>query len=212
VGQEVTCAVRANGVAATARVLLETHAIRVRRPLGLAIPLTAVRAATVDGDWLRIRHADGDAMFELGARAAARWVQRILHPPSRLDKLGVRLGQRVVVLGNPDDTFVGELAARGARVVRRLPGPLSDPVDAVFLTADSRRDLARIPGAAAALAPAGALWIVRLKGIPDITEAETRRAGLDAGLVDVKVVGFSPARTAEKFVVPVARRAAIVRR
>jgi len=32
------------------------------------------------------------------------------------------------------------------------------------------------------------------------------RAGKDAGLVDVKVVSFSDTLTAEKFVVPVARR------
>jgi hypothetical protein len=34
-----------------------------------------------------------------------------------------------------------------------------------------------------------------------------RQAGLDAGLVDVKVVSFSDLLTAEKFVVPVAQRA-----
>ena len=33
-------------------------------------------------------------------------------------------------------------------------------------------------------------------------------AGQDAGLVDVKVVSFSDVLTAEKFVIPVARRAA----
>jgi len=32
------------------------------------------------------------------------------------------------------------------------------------------------------------------------------RAGQDAGLVDVKVVSFSDVLTAEKFVVPVAKR------
>ena len=34
------------------------------------------------------------------------------------------------------------------------------------------------------------------------------RAGQDAGLVDVKVVSFSEVLTAEKFVIPVAKRAA----
>jgi hypothetical protein len=33
------------------------------------------------------------------------------------------------------------------------------------------------------------------------------RAGQEAGLVDVKVVSFSDALTAEKFVIPVANRA-----
>jgi hypothetical protein len=41
-----------------------------------------------------------------------------------------------------------------------------------------------------------------------LTEREMMRAGQDAGLVDVKVVSFSEVLTAEKFVVPLARRAA----
>ena len=55
--------------------------------------------------------------------------------------------------------------------------------------------------------PDGTLWIVRPKGRTEITERETMAAGKKAGLVDVKVVSFSETRTAEKFVIPVARRA-----
>ena len=54
--------------------------------------------------------------------------------------------------------------------------------------------------------PDGAVWVVRPKGSPDITEAETMAAGKRAGLVDVKVVSFSETHTAEKFVIPVAKR------
>jgi hypothetical protein len=51
------------------------------------------------------------------------------------------------------------------------------------------------------------IWTLRPKGSRDLTESEMMRAGKDAGLVDVKVVSFSDTLTAEKFVVPVARRA-----
>ena len=54
--------------------------------------------------------------------------------------------------------------------------------------------------------PDGAVWIVRPKGRKDVTEAETMAAGKRAGLVDVKVVSFSETHTAEKFVIPVAKR------
>ncbi len=54
--------------------------------------------------------------------------------------------------------------------------------------------------------PDGAIWIVRPKGRKEITEAETMAAGKRAGLVDVKVVSFSDVHTAEKFVIPVAKR------
>ena len=47
----------------------------------------------------------------------------------------------------------------------------------------------------------GALWVVRPKGAKtEVTEGATQQAGLEAGLVDVKVVSFSDTHTAEKFV------------
>jgi len=54
----------------------------------------------------------------------------------------------------------------------------------------------------------GVLWTLRPKGSPDLTESEMMRAGQAAGLVDVKVVSFSDLLTAEKFVIPVAKRSA----
>lgn len=40
----------------------------------------------------------------------------------------------------------------------------------------------------------------------EISERATMAAGKAAGLVDVKVVGFSPTHTAEKFVIPLLNR------
>ncbi len=53
---------------------------------------------------------------------------------------------------------------------------------------------------------AAALWIVYPKGQKQITELDVLAAGRRAGLKDVKVVGFSPAHTALKFVIPVSSR------
>ena len=56
------------------------------------------------------------------------------------------------------------------------------------------------------LKPNGALWVIRPKGRADISEAAVMAAGSAAGLVDVKVVRFSPTHTAEKFVIPLSKR------
>ena len=58
----------------------------------------------------------------------------------------------------------------------------------------------------AQIVPNGAIWTLRTKGQRAVTEADTMAAGKAAGLVDVKVVSFSETMTAEKFVIPVARR------
>jgi hypothetical protein len=78
--------------------------------------------------------------------------------------------------------------------------------DAIFFGATREADLGALDRLKSSLKPDGALWIVRPKGRPEISEAAVMRAGKAAGLVDVKVVSFSPTHTAEKFVIPVANR------
>jgi hypothetical protein len=78
--------------------------------------------------------------------------------------------------------------------------------DAIFYGVTSTAELSRLETLKASLKPNGAIWIVRPKGRPEISERATMAAGKAAGLVDVKVLGFSPTHTAEKFVIPVAQR------
>jgi hypothetical protein len=124
---------------------------------------------------------------------------------SRIEKLGVKKDTDVLVLGIDDDTaFMKELREAGARV--RTSG--AGRADMIFATFRHRDDLRRLPPLVPRLHAAGVLWTLRPKGSKDLTESEMMRAGQAAGLVDVKVVSFSDVLTAEKFVIPVARRGA----
>jgi hypothetical protein len=113
-----------------------------------------------------------------------------------LDKLGVKQGQRIALIGRFDPDFIEQLRARGASVSRRA---VRD-ADNIFLRAETAADLRKIATLKNALRKDGSFWVVRPKGVKAITEAGTQQAGLDAGLVDVKVVSFSTTHTAEKFV------------
>ena len=79
--------------------------------------------------------------------------------------------------------------------------------DAIFFEADKAAALTRLEKLKGSLKPNGALWVIRPKGRPEISEQATMAAGKAAGLVDVKVVAFSTTHTAEKFVIPVKARA-----
>ena len=118
-------------------------------------------------------------------------------PSSRplLEKLGVRSGMRVAVLGSFADDFLASLRGWAAEVTEAPDG-----CDIVLLAAEDRARLGEVASLARRLRPDGALWIVRPRGNPAITEQDTRSAGLDAGLVDVKVVHFSETHSALKFV------------
>ena len=115
----------------------------------------------------------------------------------RIDKLGIKPGMRVLLLGVDDAGFVDELRSRTGEILDRV----ADDCGAVFLAVSQRRDLQRIAPLVSRLRRDGALWVIRPRGSgEDISEADTRRAGLEAGLVDVKVVHFSETHSALKFV------------
>jgi hypothetical protein len=201
-GQRLKCTARIDGKRAEGMALLETKELVFRGTERLVIPLSEVTAATARSGSLLVAFAGRRAEFDLGD-AAAKWAARITNPPSRLDKLGIKAGMTILMQRHSDDELSREIAARGARIVRKA----ADGADAIFFGASRRADLDGLAAAVPLMKPNGALWVIRPKGVEAITEAETMAAGKRAGLVDVKVVSYSATHTAEKFVIPVAKRA-----
>ena len=116
----------------------------------------------------------------------------------RIDKLGVRPGARVAVVGVDDAAFARELATRTDRI---SPGPGSD-FDVVFYAAAGLADLGRIREFRAWIKPNGAVWVLRRKGkAATIKDTELIQAGLDAGMVDNKIASFSDDLSAMRFVI-----------
>ena len=122
---------------------------------------------------------------------------------TRLEKLGVKPEWRASVIAVGDPEFLKELRGAAAEVV---VGRAAKDSDAVFFGAIDAKELARLPLLKTSMKQNGALWVIRPKGRPEISERAVMAAGKAAGLVDVKVVSFSPTHTAEKFVIPVANR------
>ena len=203
-GYDATCTLRFDGKTSRGTAWLEHKDLVFRGPMRLAIPLASISAATAHDGTLHVQFDGHSAEFVIGT-AAEKWAKRITSPPSRLDKLGVKPGMTIAAIGVADDEFLAEVAARADSVTRRAPAA-SRPVDLIFYRADHRESLGEIARLAKLIKPDGALWILRPKGRKEITEAETMAAGKRAGMVDVKVVSFSDTYSAEKFVIPVARR------
>ena len=115
-----------------------------------------------------------------------------------LDKLGVKAGSRVAVVGIDDAWFVKLLRERTTDVVLRKPRRLCD---IVFLGADNKRDLERLKEAKTWIEPNGAIWVIRLKGgRGELSDTDLIDAGLAAGLVDNKIASFSETHGAMRFV------------
>jgi hypothetical protein len=203
-GQELECNLRYQRRTVKGKAWLETDHLLFRglpqTPDRLKIlfkDLTGVKGAA---GVLKLEFKGGPAEFELGA-AAEKWAHKILHPPSLLDKLGVKPGLTVRLVGDFDAEFRQQLTAGGAEEA----SPKAKP-DLLFFAATQTAQLSKVPKLASALPPAGALWIIYPKGVPAIREVGVIEAGRGAGLKDVKVAGFSAHLTALKFVIPLTNR------
>jgi hypothetical protein len=123
-----------------------------------------------------------------------------------LDKLGVRPGIRIAIVGevDPDGSFRIQLADRTSDVT--VGRPKAD-TDLVFLAADSHAELADLAALRTRIRPAGAIWVVSRKGrAATLRDVEVMAAAKEAGLVDNKVVSFSATHTSIRLVIPVALR------
>jgi len=127
-----------------------------------------------------------------------------------IDKLGVFPGARVAVMGVADPDFRAALEAHTQDITDGAPLP---GTDLIFLAADSLAELASLGELERALKPNGAIWVVSRKGkAATIRDVDVIGAAKAAGLVDNKVVAFSPTHTALRLVIPRARRPATARR
>jgi hypothetical protein len=195
-GQEAECRMRSGRRSLAGKAYLETDFVLFRGDERVKVALKDLTSVKASAGVLRLEFAGGPLELELG-RAAEKWADRILHPRSRLDKLGVSEGTTVRVVGELEVGFAAELEARGAQVVGK-------GAEIVFFAAENAGDLKKV----GKLAPSGsgALWVVYPKGAGAIREMDVLEAGRAAGLKDVKVASFSATHTALKFVLPKCRR------
>ncbi len=201
-GNEVLTLVELGAESARAKALLETDELIVRGAIKARIPFKEMKNVRAEEGVLLLRWKTRDVRIHVG-RDAAKWAEKIRNPKSVLEKLGVKAGQKVSVIGEVDGAFTELLEARGAEVALKA----RPDRDVIFFAANRREELARLEELRRALQPAGAIWVVRPKGNPAISEADVLAAAKAAGLVDVKVVRFSATHTAERLVIPIVKRA-----
>jgi|HubBroStandDraft_3_1064219.scaffolds.fasta_scaffold80833_3 hypothetical protein len=196
-GQEARCEVRFGGKVSTGKALLETDDLIFRGDFRLAIPLKSIQSLEAVDGVLRVTSPTGEALFALGAQAE-KWAQKIRTPRTLADKLDVKPGMRVSLIGVRDP-----LEGRTKDVTE---GTAAKGSDLIFFGAEKDEDLAKLRSLQKALKRTGAIWVVYPKGKQEITELGVLKAGREAGLVDTKIARFSDTHTAHKFVIPLERR------
>jgi hypothetical protein len=200
-GQELECTMCYQRRKVAGKAHLETDYLLFRGGEDrLKVTFKELTGVTAASGVLKLEFAGGPAELELG-KAAEKWADKILHPPTRADKLGLKPAMTARIEGAFEPAFLEELASRQVATAGTRQKP-----DLIFYLASRTADLSKVSKLAANLKPDGALWIVFPKGVPEIREIEVLTAGREAGLKDNKVASFSATHTALKFVIPVANR------
>jgi hypothetical protein len=201
-GLEADCDVRFGKQSSRGHARLEEKELLFRGDFRLKIPFGDVKSLEVKRGVMRIGFSGGDAAFDLGPDAE-KWADKIRNPRGLLDKLGVKPGMKVSLVGIDDDGFKKQLEARTADITQ---GRAATASDLVFVKMTAAKEAARLKAMREAIKPDGAVWVVWPKGRKAFREDDARNAGPAAGLVDVKVASFSDTLSALKMVIPVKDR------
>src|SRR5580692_27437 len=120
-GNEVKCTVRMGQETSEGRALLETSEVLFRGEFRLKIPFATIKSAkAVDGE-LHLQTSDGLAVFEIGP-AAEKW----------REKIGVKPGEKISLLGSFETGFLAELAPLAGFVTK---GKVAADSDTIFFAA-----------------------------------------------------------------------------
>jgi hypothetical protein len=196
-GQEANCEVRFGGKISTGKALLETDDLIFRGDFRLSIPLKSIQSLETADGVLRVNSPQGTALFTLGAHAD-KWADKIRNPRTLADKLDVKPGMRI--------SLIGVKVPLEGRTSDVTDGKAAKESDLIFFGAETDKDLAKLLLLQRSMKRNGAIWVVYPKGRKEITEIGVLNAGRQAGLVDTKIARISDTHTAHKFVIPLARR------
>ena len=122
---------------------------------------------------------------------------------SRLDKLGVKPGMRVALIGLEERAIRRELAERTDDVSEGRP---KSGTAMILFGVEGPKDLKRLATLTRSIERNGCIWAIWPKGQAHIKEDMIRNAALEQDLVDIKVIAFSETLSGLKLVIPVAKR------
>jgi hypothetical protein len=139
----------------------------------------------------------------LGDAIAARWADKIRSPRTLADKLGVKPGMTVAILGVEDTAILAELEQKGATLVR---GKVPKDAPMVLWRIEKQASLSKLASIAKSIARDGAIWVIHPRGVAAVADTVIFAAAKEAGLTYTKVARVSEVDTAEKLVIPKSAR------
>lgn len=149
-------------------------------------------AKSTDGE-LVVRRGSKSATFRVGLNAD-KWVDKILHPPSRGKKLGLKAGTRYWMSGEFESTFHDELRGHGLGEARSTKS-----CDVAFVLMHTSADLKMFDKIVKASEPGTHLWAVYPKGKEGVGQTEVIARAREHGMGPGKGIAFDDVYSAMRF-------------
>src|SRR5260370_17130337 len=108
-GQELDCHIQYQGRTLAGKAYLEADHILFRGGKRLKIAIKDLHSVTAQAGILHLDFPGGPASLELGA-APEKWARKILHPPSRADKLAIKPALTIRLVGEFHPPFLAALS------------------------------------------------------------------------------------------------------
>jgi hypothetical protein len=201
-GREVVCSGTFNGSSSEGKAQLETDFVLWRGEERAKIPFASLVSVDVRDGGLHLASSEGTLELHLGSPEAERWAQAILHTKTIVDKMGLKDGMRISLLGVDDPEFLALLEVTGGDLSSRK----RKDSDAIVIQIEGARDLQKTVGLETYIKHDGMIWVISPKGLKDFNENDVYAHMRSLGLKDVKTARFSTTHTANKFVIPKDRR------
>lgn len=155
--------------------------------------LVNISKLKVDEGWLQIGTGKNAVRFQLG-EAADRWKTKILNPPTRLDKLGLKKGMVCLLKGKFDIEFIQQLSEAEIRISRTL-----DAAQVVLAQCEKTKELDKLRDLLESAKVKTHFWIVWPKGVQEITQAEVMKFAKSFGMGPGKNCSFDDRLSAMRF-------------
>ncbi len=192
-GREASCHAELGDLAGQVHAWLESDAVILRGGIVGRFRLDGLKDMRVDGDVFKATTERGPMCLHLGAAEAAKWLDRIRHPRSLGQKLGLEPGVPVHLAGTHPEVLA-MLHALGADMA-----PL-DRARLIFVAVEAQDDLQALDALASSLPDSVHLWVLRLKGkAATVKESEIMARLRTHGLAPSKTAAWSDRFAADRY-------------
>lgn len=182
-GLEATTVARKGRKRFEGKLHLDSKSLTFRSPdLRWAAELGESISAESKNDLLIVKQGDEKVTFEIGEKAP-KWVEKILNPPTRVTKLGIKPEHRFWLSKGFPRSFAEELKSTGAKATRQM-----EKCDIAFWRVTEREALIEFAALASRLPEKVNIWIVWPKGSKAIGQTDVMKK--------TRSLGFGPSKTA----------------